>query len=504
MSSSSPDAVIIAATLGRLEPLAPNEYIIALSPGSYQFFATPSAYSSTYLPNNLLKEICTDCVKKITWASYGSKTGSWFFAWERRDSTSAFMIGPEIPTALRSYIQTIEASETLRSGIWVQLGAADSFVAWSGTAWACADVPAELEAKLREGSSGFRKGNNITNGSLRDSRTLDNIQWHANGSYYIKSGDRHLWNFQAKLVCLEWNKLWEGARRDERMARINKELAYVLISPHTEKGETFAFIKKHSAGLDAPFIVHFEGEPIYTNFDGVDGSDQPTLSSSLPGTASDTDSSRNSCPRPLAHHEPRASDQRMEHVPRKIEDDVPFQWATAKKSGRPHKADSWELVLTKGKKIKVIRDIGRDWFVVVDGKGAKGFVHGSWLVFGDRTVHKDSKAAYSQFVEDLQELLKPGQLQSFPTMTSYVDECTNLDCQPLKEDVSNLGICTHDLQALLQASGKYSYEWLKEERNLWHPDRFARFIHPDYMERLKPMTEQMFVMYGILMVAYKV
>ena len=76
------------------------------------------------------------------------------------------MIGPEIPPALRSYIQAVEASETLRSGIRVQLGAADSFVVWSGTAGACANVPAQLEAKLREGSSGFRKSNHITNGSL--------------------------------------------------------------------------------------------------------------------------------------------------------------------------------------------------------------------------------------------------------------------------------------------------------------------------------------------------
>ncbi|CAN9150388.1 unnamed protein product [Alternaria alternata] len=413
------------------------------------------------------------------------------------------MTGPEIPPALRSYIQAVEASETLRSGIRVQLGAADSFVVWSGTAWACADVPAQLEAKLREGSSGFREGNHITNGSLRDSRTLDNIQWHANGSYYIKSGDHHLWNFQANLVRVEWNKLWKGARQDERMVRINKELAYVLISPHTKKGETFAFIKKHSAGLDTPYIVHFEGEPIHANFDGDDGSDQPTLSSSPPGTVSDTDSSRNSRARPLARYEPHVSDQQTRHVSIKTEDDVSFQWATTKKSGRPHRADSWELVLRKGETVKVIHDMGRNWFVVTDKKDVKGFVHGSWLVFGDGAVHKDSKTAYGQFVEDIRELLKPGQLQSFLAMTSYVDECTERDCQLLKEDVSKLGICTHDLRALLQASGKYSYEWLKEERNLWHPDRFARFIHPDHMERLTLMAEQMFVMYGILMEACK-
>jgi methylenetetrahydrofolate dehydrogenase (NADP+)/methenyltetrahydrofolate cyclohydrolase/formyltetrahydrofolate synthetase len=146
----------------------------------------------------------------------------------------------------------------------------------------------------------------------------------------------------------------------------------------------------------------------------------------------------------------------MKHVPRRAEEDVHFQWATTRKPGRPHRAESWELELRKDEKIKVVRDMGRDWFVVIDGTGVKGWVHGSWLAFGDRTVHKDSKAAYDQFVRDLGDLLRPRQLQDFPAMTKYVDECTRAGCQPLKEDVSGLGICTHDLLVLLQASGKYS------------------------------------------------
>ncbi|KAG9185831.1 hypothetical protein G6011_07162 [Alternaria panax] len=501
MSSASPRAIIVTTMLNTLEPLPPDHYMIALSRCSDQFFATPSGYSSTYLPNNLLSEICGGYINKITWASYGSKPGSWFFACERKDGTSAFMIGPDIPSALQSYIQAVEASETLRCGIRVQLGAANSFVVWSGTAWACADVPPQLEAKLCEGSSASREGNKITNGSLRDSRTLDNVQWHANGSYYIKSGDRHLWNFQAKLVRLEWNRLWTGVGRDERMSKIDEELAYVFINPHTQNGETFAFVKKHSAGLDAPFVVHFEGEPIHGNLD--DASSQSKLSSSPLDTASDTDSFQDSHPQPLVRHGPHTPDQRMQHAPRKSEEEVPFQWATAKQSGRPHKAESWELVLRKGEQIKVIRDMGRDWFVVIDMKGVKGFVHGSWLAFGDRTVCKDAKAAHRQFMEDLLKLLNPGQLQAFPAMISYVDECTRADCQPLKEDISQLGICTHDLSVLLQASDKYSHEWLKEGRNLWHPDRFARFCHPDHTERLKLKAEQMFIMYGILMEACK-
>ena len=272
---------------------------------------------------------------------------------------------------------------------------------------------------------------------------------------------------------------------------------YVFISPHTQNGETFAFIKKHSAGLDAPFIVHFEGEPIHSNLGTA--SEQPTLSISHSETTSDTDSSQNSRSQPTASHEPYSPDQRMKHVPRRAEEDVHFQWATTRKSGRPHRAESWESELRKDEKIKVVRDMGRDWFAVIDGTGMKGWVHGSWLAFGDHTVHRDSKAAYDRFVGDLGDLLRPGQLQDFPTMTKYVDECTRAGCQPLKEDVSGLGICTHDLLVLLQASGKYSYGWLKEERNVWHPDRYARFCHPDHVERLRLQAEQMFVMYGILM-----
>ncbi|KAH6870468.1 hypothetical protein BKA58DRAFT_177293 [Alternaria rosae] len=467
MSSAALPPVIITATLGRLEPLPPDNYMIALSHDSDQFIGTPDGYSATYLPTSLFNAVGQGqgqgqgLAKKITWVSYGSRPGSWFYVWERKDGTTESAVGPRIPPALQSFVHTIQGSEALKSGLRVQLGAADSWVAWSGTAWACANIPTQLEAKLREGSSGTLEGKGIINGSLRGARTLDNVQFHANGSFYIKSGDRHIWNFQAKLVSLEWNKLWKGLERDERTRKINKELAYVFISPHAENGETFVFIKKHSVGLDAPFVVGFEGEHVHTNM------------------------------------EYSTPEQRMRHISRKSEEPIPFQWATVKKSGRPHRADAWEVELRKGDKVKVIRDEGRDWFVAIDRKGVKGWVHGSWIEFGDRTVHKDSKAAYSLFEQDLQMLLIPG--QHFPAMTSYVDECTEPDCQPLKEAGSSLGICVHDLLALLSGSGKYTYKWLKETRNFWHPDRFARFSNVDQNK-----AEQMFVMYGILMEASKV
>jgi hypothetical protein len=227
MNVSEPAPIIVTAALGRLNPLPPDKYTIALSQGSHQFFGTPKGYSATHLPWPLLSVVGAGSgrAKKITWASYGSKAGSWFYVWELEDGTPQFMIGPDIPSALKSFVQVVQGSESLRSGLRVQLGAADSFVAWSGNVWACAKVPIQLETKLREGSSASREGKEITNGSLRDVRTLDNVQWHANGSYYIKSGHRHLWNFQSKLMSLAWNKLWQGLGRDERMRKIIEELA---------------------------------------------------------------------------------------------------------------------------------------------------------------------------------------------------------------------------------------------------------------------------------------
>jgi len=37
----------------------------------------------------------------------------------------------------------------------------------------------------------------------------------------------------------------------------------------------------------------------------------------------------------------------------------------------------------------------------------------------------------------------------------------------------SLRCCHHDLERTLHGSGKFSQAWLKKERLLWHPDKFA-------------------------------
>ena len=260
------------------------------------------------------------------------------------------------------------------------------------------------------------------------------------------------------------------------------------------------FIKKQLQGHEPRFIVSFEGEPVHSNL--AIGTLQATIN---PVTGGEGPHSLQSGQQafPLRDGAP-LSDQRIQHVLQAPEKDLPFQWAMSKKSGRPHANDGWELELEKGKKVKVIRNMERDWFLVIGAKGKQGYVHGSWLDFGDGKMHCDSKAAYTQFQRDVEKLQSvSGQLVKFPTMASYVDECTKPGCQTLKEADTTLGICVHDLGQLLRASGSCSYEWLREGRNVWHPDRFARFCHAEHVDKLKPMSEQMFVMYTKLMDVYK-
>jgi methylenetetrahydrofolate dehydrogenase (NADP+)/methenyltetrahydrofolate cyclohydrolase/formyltetrahydrofolate synthetase len=173
-------------------------------------------------------------------------------------------------------------------------------------------------------------------------------------------------------------------------------------------------------------------------------------------------------------------------------------WATSKRAGSSH-LDAWELELKQGEKVKILQEMGSDWFVVEGRKGIKGWVHGSWLDFSNRQTRPDARTAYHQFSGEIQDMLVPGQPRAFPSLANYADSCTRAGCRPVKDDGSLTGLCLHDLETLLRGSGCYAYAWLKEQRNIWHPDRFARFCQPAHAGQLKVKAEQLFVLYGVLM-----
>jgi quinol monooxygenase YgiN len=65
-------------------------------------------------------------------------------------------------------------------------------------------------------------------------------------------------------------------------------------------------------------------------------------------------------------------------------------------------------------------------------------------------------------------------------------------CAALKADAVGIKACKHDVEALLRSSGLYSYEWLRQERLRWHPDRFGRLCEEGWREVGRKMAEEMF------------
>lgn len=90
-------------------------------------------------------------------------------------------------------------------------------------------------------------------------------------------------------------------------------------------------------------------------------------------------------------------------------------------------------------------------------------------------------------------------LTAFPYIPSTLTVCALPSCTMLKSESDGIQACQHDIEKLLRASGLYSYEWLRQERLRWHPDRFGRLCDESWMETGKKMAGEMFKMIHALM-----
>jgi hypothetical protein len=174
-----------------------------------------------------------------------------------------------------------------------------------------------------------------------------------------------------------------------------------------------------------------------------------------------------------------------------------YRWAVSNQTGRSHPTDAWELKLKKGERIKVLEDGGNNWFIAMRGDGKKGYVHATWLDFQDLRPHADPREAYARWTADTEKWLHSRAVRDFLSPSSYMNICMKEPCKPMKQE--GVGICVHDLHELLRGSGQYSLDFLWTQRNRYHPDKFARYCHPDNREELKAKAEGLFVLFGVLM-----
>ena len=90
-------------------------------------------------------------------------------------------------------------------------------------------------------------------------------------------------------------------------------------------------------------------------------------------------------------------------------------------------------------------------------------------------------------------------LVAFPYLPPAVTTCALPSCELLKSDPLSIKACRHDVEVLMRASALYCYEWLRQERLRWHPDRFGRLCDEGWRESGKKMAEEMFKIIDSLM-----
>ena len=97
----------------------------------------------------------------------------------------------------------------------------------------------------------------------------------------------------------------------------------------------------------------------------------------------------------------------------------------------------------------------------------------------------------------------PSLITSFPHLPPAFVACKLPSCILTKSVASGLRACKHDVKALFLGSGLYSYEWLRQERLRWHPDRFGRLCAESFREEGKRKAEEMWKICEELMVIEK-
>jgi hypothetical protein len=148
-------------------------------------------------------------IKKVLWASYGDAPESWIITYEFKNGVVATRLGDDVPLALRSYIDQVSVNDLLLGSLRVQLGANGSFIAWNERDWACSKVPTPLRAELRRLSVVSRDTNSFTAGFFSNA-TIKNVQWHADGAFYLEGAGTYSFRFTRDIMHNAWECFWHG------------------------------------------------------------------------------------------------------------------------------------------------------------------------------------------------------------------------------------------------------------------------------------------------------
>jgi methylenetetrahydrofolate dehydrogenase (NADP+)/methenyltetrahydrofolate cyclohydrolase/formyltetrahydrofolate synthetase len=171
------------------------------------------------LTEEVVGELANDNIKKVLWASFGDTPDSWFFAFELKNGLVSIRLGDGVPRALHDYVDHLSTSNHILRYLRVQLGHNGSYVLWSKNIWACYNIPEDLRARLCDLSSNSRVTWGVFMGSFRQ-EGVSNVQWHEDGSFYLRTMASHAWKFGSNILQDAWCTMWSESMGPEDPAEL--------------------------------------------------------------------------------------------------------------------------------------------------------------------------------------------------------------------------------------------------------------------------------------------
>ncbi|KAF2260923.1 hypothetical protein CC78DRAFT_584306 [Lojkania enalia] len=392
-------------------------------------------------------DMLTEGVIKTFFAAFGRTDEEWFIKYCDRHGMLLYRCGANIPYPLRRYLDDV-CPVSIRNPMLLpraQLGANGSFLAWNKSSWSGAGIPDGL-LNSQISISTPNTEDIILDGSIHGVfkfGSIDNVAWNSE-SYYVNHDTKHV----------AWGTLWRQnqGRGDNDVA----EIVHVAIDPWSTSGDTFV-LKKVEGAQDADFVQSFTPRDVVSRLS------------------------------------PRQQLRQIEQPEKPEEDLHHLRKVECKREGRVHRFDNWELHVRCGQILDLIQDQGKSRVVARNRKGEKGFIHKSFLDFS-----LIPEEAYDAFKKASEKLFASRALTAFLNLSQFAS-CSESRCQSQKGDARGVGICHHNLEKVLQGSGTYTREFLREERMKWNPDRLASICHPQNRDELQKKAEKVFVLIGVLM-----
>jgi hypothetical protein len=390
---------------------------------------------SRNLPSTLQDVLVGSTVSEVHWAALGPVSNSWILSSKDSSGKNSLRWGSSIPARLQTVLSKTWHSPHLRAF----LGPDDSFIIWHPDLIRWANLPLSLEDALQSWltPSGWRVGPPRI------------VTWGPEGAFFAMSeygdvvyrlGDSNAWEIYKETVE-EW-KTEKGF--------VWSDLSFIALDPTSSD----QFIAIRNDGTWAGSIDDVNEDALDTfalNFFARTKSKHK----SKPSTSQSSGQATNNVPTPVDAR----PDAAIQGLYEKWSTDTAVMFAAASAA-------------SGGSKPKPPRKL---------------------------QVRSQSSSSDASTLPLQRASSSPSKLlTTFPYLPNTITTCALTACSILKSEPDSIHACQHDVEKLLRASGLYSYEWLRQERLRWHPDRFGRLCEESWRETGKKLSGEMFKLMSAL------